>query len=295
MKRGLLFSLFFVFVLASVGLVSAQQSACNIDVVLLNQNPYPAVPGDYVEIVFQAKNIDNPNCGVVNFELVEDFPFSLDPGVGKSYTVQGGLYVQNFETFLVAPYKVRVDEQALEGDNKIKVRYSYSKASNDSSSTKEFIVDIKDLHSDFEVSIKDYDKVTNNLILEILNVGEHDVEALTIEIPNQDSIAVKGSSRNIVGSLDSNEDTTFSFEAKPEDGEVMLNIIYTDEINVRRSLEKSVVFESSYFEDRASDNNGGSNTRWIVIVIVLAAGYWWWRRRGARLHQGPGHHKPKHQ
>ena len=70
---------------------------------------------------------------------------------------------------------------------------------------------------------------------------------------------------------------------------------YYDVINVGRSLEKSVVFESSYFEDRASDNNGGSNTRWIVIVIVLAAGYWWWRRRGARLHQGPGHHKPKHQ
>ena len=294
MKRKLLFNLFFVFVLASVGFVSAQQSACDIDVVILNQDPYPAVPGDYVEIVFQAKNIDNPNCGVINFELVEKFPFSLDPGFGNSYTFQGGIYLQDFKTFLIAPYKVRVSEQALEGDNKIKVKYSYGKLLNNSSATKEFNVDIKDLHSDFEISIKDYDKETNNLVLEILNIGEHDVEALTVEIPKQKVIDVKGSSRNIVGNLDSNEDTTFSFEAKPKDGEIMLNIIYTDEINVRRSVEKSVVFESSHFEGRASDSDGGNNTEWIVIVVLLLAGFWWWRRRKARTHHGSGHHNQEY-
>ncbi len=291
MKRGLLFSLFLVFVLASVVFVSAQQSACNLNVILLNQDPYPAVPGDYVEVVFQAKGIENPSCGEINFELVEKFPFSLDPGVSKSYTAQGGLYVKDFKNFLVAPFKVRVDEQALDGNNPIRVRYSFSKAPGSPSSEKEFNISVEDLYTDFEVSIKNYDKSTNNLVFEILNVGEHDVEALTVEILKQDIIEVKGSSRNIVGSLDSNEDTTFSFEAKPSDGEIVLNIIYTDEINVRRSVEKSVVFDSNYFEGRAADDNDGSNTKWIVIIVLLLAGLWWWRRRKAKMQ---GNHK-KHQ
>jgi len=278
MKREVILGLFLVVVLS--GFVVAQ-SACNLDITMLNQDPYPAVPGDYVKAVFQARGVDNPNCGKITFELIEGFPFSLDPGVGNAITMRGGAYASDFATYLLAPYKIRVDEQALDEETPIKVRYASDKDVNQSYKVKEFNITIMDLHTDFEVAVKDYTKATNNLVFEILNVGEHDVEALTMEVPKQDNIAVKGSNRNIVGSLDSNEDTTFSFEAVPKSGEITLSIWYTDEINVRRVVEKKVVYDSSYFEDRVSDTNGGSKWTYVIVVLVII-GIIWWHRRARR-------------
>ena len=71
MVRGMI-SLVFVLVLA-LSFVSA--SVCELDVTMLNQDPYPAVPGDYVEIVFQIAGIENPECGRVVFSLYLNYQY----------------------------------------------------------------------------------------------------------------------------------------------------------------------------------------------------------------------------
>ena len=68
-------------VIISIGVASAQQPiACNPDASLINQDPYPAVPGDIVKVVFQVDGTDNPECGTVTLEIIPEFPFSLEPG-----------------------------------------------------------------------------------------------------------------------------------------------------------------------------------------------------------------------
>jgi hypothetical protein len=283
---GFIVLISFVFVIQGVS-----ADACALSTKLISQDPYPAIPGEEMKVVFQVNGLGNPQCGQVTLTFVEKFPFTLVPGQSATVTAQGG-QVQNFGSFLLAPFKVKVNADALDGDNALEIKYASSQGSRAGSFTnKEFNISVEDVRTDFEVSIKDYVKGTQTLTFEILNTGEHDVEALTIDIPKQDNIAVKGSSRNIVGSLDSNEDTTFSFEAIPKNGEINLVILYTDEINVRRQLEKSVVYDSSYFTGRARDSGGtGTGTYIIIFVIIVAIVWYFWRRHKKKKEA----HRKKH-
>lgn len=52
------------------GMSFAIAETCGLDVGLINQEPYPAVPGEYVKVVFQITGVDNPECGKIDFELV---------------------------------------------------------------------------------------------------------------------------------------------------------------------------------------------------------------------------------
>jgi hypothetical protein len=289
MKRGILIAVLLSIIFMHVVCAS---EVCDLSGQLINQDPYPASPGEYVKAVFQIKGITNPVCGKIIVEFVEDFPYSLDPGANKKMEIIGGIYPKDYSSFLLAQYNVRVDEQAIDGENPLKLRYTIAGSNTNASyKTEEFNITIKDLHTDFEVSIKNYDKATNTLTFEILNTGEHDVEALTIDIPNQQNIAVKGSNRNIVGSLDSNEDTTFSFEATPKEGEIKLDILYNDEINLRRTIEKKVYFNPNYFTNRAGDGNGSSKWKWVFVLVVIIGAVWWWRRK---IKKEKEHHR-KHQ
>mgnify|MGYP001571360898 CR=1 FL=1 len=152
------------------------------------------------------------------------------------------------------------------------------------------ILDTKGTRVDFEISVKDYEYSTNTINFEILNTGEHDAEGLVVEIPKQENIDVKGSNKYIAGSLDANEDTSFSFEVIPKNGEIKLNIIYTDEINERRILEKSINFDSSYFWGRKKDEVVAKPISYYVaigefVLFVLIWLFSWLRRRRRRKNQ----------
>src|SRR3989344_1655108 len=284
MNRNILLAIFSVFlVLFSAALGSAV--ACTLSASMINQDPYPAIPGDYVKVVFQLDGVSNPGCGKVVFELIEKFPFSLDPGQNSTITLRGGTFASDFKSSLVAPYKIRVSPDAMDGDNPIEVRfYSGFETSESFSQTKQFNITVQDVRTDFELSIRDYQSATNTLTFEILNIGEHDVEALTIEVPEQENIRIKGTNRNIVGSLDSNEDTTFTFEAIPRDGEIRLKILYTDETNERREKEETVRFSSEYFTGRVSDQKSTSWLVYVLIIVVLIIAIYIWRRNKKKKH-----------
>ncbi len=265
--------------------------SCSLGVSMINQDPYPAIPGDYVKVVFQIDGVENPECGIVNFEIKENYPFSLDPGTTNRITINAGTYSRTYSSFYLATYKLRVDEGALEGDNPIEVVYSGSGAG----LLEEFDIYVEDTRADFEIHIKNYDYATKTLTLEILNTEDVDIEALTIEIPKQENITIKGANKKVVGDLDSNEYTTAEFEAIPSNGKIELNIIYTDSINVRREMEKTVVFDSSYFTGR---NGGGTSVPWFWIILIIAVVAWFfWRRhkkhkeRKRRLTHHPIHHE----
>ena len=241
---------------------------CLLNASLINQDPYPAIPGDYVKLVFQVNGIENPNCGQVSVKINEAFPFTLDPGTSDTYTGES-FFNKDYTSILLAPFTVRVDEEALDGDNPVEIAVSYTLEGIKTTFLQEFNVNIEDKRADFEIYAKDYDSLTNTLTLEILNTGKYDIQALTIDIPPQKNIEVKGAARSIVGDLDSNEYTTADFEAVSEGGEINLELTYTDGINVRRILNKTIMFEKSYFEDRKKDEKQTPLWIYIIIPVVL--------------------------
>ncbi len=276
MKRGVLFVAFAL----SLIMISFVSAACNLDVQLLNQDPYPAVPGDYVKLVFQVSGLQSIDCKNVAFQLVPDYPISFDPGTSSTVVVKGGTYSgTDFSSSLVVPFKVRVDPNALDGNNPIEVRYTPSTIGT-SALTKQFNLAVNNTKTDFDVFVKNYDFSTDTMTFEILNIGKNDVDALAMEIPKQGNFTVKGPNMNVVGSLDSNDYTTADFEVSPNKGTLDLTIYYNDAIGVRRSVNKTVYFDPSQFQDRKVASSSNSAWGYVIFALIAAAvvAYFFYRR-----------------
>ena len=260
-----------ILLLSAIFLINIASAACTLQVSLLNQDPYPAVPGDYAKLVFQVQGIDNPLCEDVYFQLVQQYPISFDPNVSSEVKVRGGAYVSGYKSDLVVPFKVRVDENAIDGDNPIKTLYYNSKdaASNDSYVINQFDINIKNTKTAFEAFVKNFDFTKNTLTIQILNSGKSNIEALTVEIPEQLGVTVKGSNKNIIGSLDANEYTTVDFEVSPVESDINLNIYYTDSIGVRRTSTTQIHFDPKYFQNRKIQKSSKGITWFILIVMII--------------------------
>jgi hypothetical protein len=248
---------------------------CAFTASLINQDPYPAIPGDYVKLVFQVSGVEDANCEGAKFEVTQNYPFSLDLNDTQK-TLDSSTWTTGFNSFWNVPYNVRIDNNAMDGDAEIEVRYGL--LGTQGGYSKKFNITIKDSRSDFEVFVKDYKPTTKIMTLEVLNIGENDVRALTLEIPNQDHIKIKGPSRNIVGDLDSNEYSTADFEIASGGGNIEVNILYTDNIHVRRNLTKTLIFEPLNFENRAADKKSSPVKSIVIIVIIIAIGIYFYRR-----------------
>lgn len=250
---------------------------CLLEATLVNQDPYPAVPGDYVKLLFQVDGVQDPDCDYVTLELMENYPISFDPGVNNIVSIKGGTHTKDYSSYLMVPFKVRIDKDALEGTNTVEVKFTNTAGgSNKSYQSSTFDIEIEDVRADFELYVKDYDYRTNIMTIEILNIAESDVSALAIEIPSQDGVSVKGSKTNIVGDIDSNEYTTSDFEISLGDGDFNVNIYYTDSNGVRRNTSEKINFDSSYFVGRKADE-AKSTPLWMIIVgalIGLGILYW---------------------
>lgn len=275
MKKSVLGLLLVLSIFSFAGVLAA---GCDLDISLVNQDPYPAIPGEEAKVVFQIDGLESTECGNVRFEFIENYPVSLSPEQVNYYTIEAGTFTKDYQSFFLAPFKIRIAENALDGDTPLEVRYKY--AGNSDYVTEELNLEIDNILADFEVYVKDYDMTTRTINFEILNIAESDVEALTVEVIKQDNIIIKGSKVNIVGDLDSNEYTTADFEAIPQDGEITLKLSYSDSTNVRRVVEKAVTYESEYFEGRIADekpNKTGSYIFYAVVVLII--GYFVYRRR----------------
>ncbi len=272
--------------LAFISLVSMLQVAsalCEPRVSLLNQDPYPAIPGDYARIVFQVTGVDNPECDTVNFMLQQDYPISLDPGASPFVSLKGGAYLLDYGTFFLVPYKVRIDQDALDGNYTLKVNYGSNNNPVSLYRTSSFDLIVNDTHTDFDVFVDSYSDATKSLTLNIVNIGKNDANALTVKLPTQDGLNVTAGSDKTVGKLSATDDTTVTFTAIPDGtSSLKVSLYYTDLIGKRRQVDKIVPFTaSSYASTETAKSSLGIYFYLLILTWVVVAGYWFFivRRR----------------
>ena len=274
MKKIILFGILFVFLMSSLG---TAEDYCSLNATLLNQDPFPAMPGEKIDLVFQVSGVDNFNCQGANFELILEPPFSLSEGETNKKRLAGPTWTKDNKKVWNIPYELDIDEDAKEGWKKIEAKYSKG-AGGESYFSKDLEVKVEDVRVDFEVDVRDYDPTTKEVTLEILNIGEHDVEALTAEIENVEDIDLYVQPRKVIGSLYSNEETTFTFRVEPLENKFELKILYNDEINERRSINKTVTFNPEYYKE--VESGGYSLSFYLLIILILAiVAYWLWKRK----------------
>lgn len=254
-------------------------AACTLNVSLLNQDPYPAVPGDYVKVVLQIEGVSQKDCGDISIYPNIAYPFSLDADSEYVQSTKSGTFVKDYSNHWIVAYKLRVDKNALDGVNNLSISYS----AGEGTFTKEIPIQVENPVTTFEVHVKTYSPSTKQLTLEVLNVGEKNVDSLVLEMPKQDSAITYGANYALIGTLDSNDDDTVTFNADMKNGEIKLILNYNDENNFRRTYETTTPFDEELFSRKLKTSSTSfsisSFIYGILFIIVIKFIYRFYKKR----------------
>ena len=252
----------------------AQEKYAYIDSTILNQDPYPAEPNAYVEILFKFEN--NGGLSIRDFmtEIIPIYPFSLDPssnGVVKIGNIEG---LQRDGDAIFVIYKVRIDKDAIDGNNKLKIRYTYNTDYKwDNYWEKEFNINIESPRTDFDVAIQDFSPTTKSLSLAISNIGKYDANSVTVRIPDQTAYTFLGTDKSIIGNIEKNDYTIATFKIDPkEDGPLIINIAYTDSLGIRREIENTIIFTSSTYAPKTNGTKEPGISKSLIYIIIGVIG-----------------------
>jgi hypothetical protein len=128
----------------------------SIRVSMISQVPDPVAPGEYAELRWMVTNLGSKPLEDVEFRLVPDYPFELlgtDGGIKGLGTIQGH---QKGEEGIVLYYRVRINEGAAEGVNKLTLMYRF-KGMEDWSKLDYFSIRVRNLYA--AVIIDSFDMV----------------------------------------------------------------------------------------------------------------------------------------
>ena len=121
-----------ILILFAVYVMAAQtterpEKAEDIIVTFISQTPDPAEPGRYVDLRFKFENDGGDTAENVEAEILPQYPFSLDPGESAIKSLGSINTQQKDDKGVIIKYRLRVDKDALEGENEIKLRYRLDK------------------------------------------------------------------------------------------------------------------------------------------------------------------------
>ncbi len=151
-----------------------------LSVKLMKYDPYPANTGEYVTVWIK---IENPGLGGpsedVKLRVVPEYPFSLEPGETGLEEI-GKLSMNDYAMF---DFRLRVDDNAIDGKNILKVEYM-ERIDSEWSET-ELTIEVESDKVDFEIA--DIDSVPLRLkpgddgakiVVEMQNIGDGDAECV---------------------------------------------------------------------------------------------------------------------
>jgi len=97
-----------------------------IDVSLISQEPDPVNPGEVVDLRFKIQNLGASPTENLVFEILPQYPFSVYKGSSqqKVSSLQG---LQKDDEGAIILYKIKVDEDAVEKEETIDIRYKEDK------------------------------------------------------------------------------------------------------------------------------------------------------------------------
>lgn len=290
-----------IILILSFNLVFASNYKDNIQLTttLLNQNPDPAKPGEYLELRWEVSKPSNSLLTNVTFELIEDYPLvfdELDTSIKKierwSSQTGSGAFVGN--EFYMLYYKVRIADNVLEDNYKIKLKYSYLENNIKTISiTKEYnirIADNKNPHIVIGRISSDPPKLLpnvneNQINIEIINIGDEKAQNLIAELklPEGFENTYSNSNRLSLGNLIDGESVTATFyldissSVKSGVYDTILTVYYNDiddNTNHLQKVELPVIIEiknKPLFEitniKYSSDNIQFGQTAKIIFTI----------------------------
>ncbi len=298
MKKKLLSGIFILVALCCFSLVSAievnftsSEAVSQIRIDQLKYEPYPVNPGEYFDLWIKVEKTGSDLTSDAVFELLPEYPFSLD---SNERAIRSYGKITNFpdDRPIVIKYRIRVDEDAVEGTNTIELKYSADGISSSNWGRNSFDIEVADAQTDFDIVVQDVSD--SEVSFAIANIGKNTANSVIIKIPEQDNFRTVGTAGQMLGNLENGDYTIASFNIAGARGSIgsdsgqplTLQVDYTDNIGERRTLVKEVSFSSGLSSAPAGMENAGqmsgsrrtqiqtspsifqSSWFWAIIIIV---------------------------
>ncbi|MBR9691201.1 hypothetical protein GOV06_00270 [Candidatus Woesearchaeota archaeon] len=236
-------SLILVLGIASM-VYGAIPDSAKLQVTLISQEPDPAEPGQILDLRFKIENLGGGGTDNIFFELLPEYPFSLYRGeaainIGSMQAYQRG------EEGIIVHYELRVDENAIEGDNYLDIRYKFGEITSKWNYIKDFIVRVRT--DDIVLLVEEVESVPEvippgeiaKVKLTIKNLADSLVKDLKVKLDLSSDdlpfVPIRSTTEKKIYQLDSKSETGITFDimamADAESGayKIPLYISYSDE------------------------------------------------------------------
>ncbi|MEM4244587.1 MAG: hypothetical protein QW404_02540 [Candidatus Nanoarchaeia archaeon] len=236
--------------LLSIGLVNA------LDINVDNYYPTPVQAGEYFTIWIRVSNNENNAVQNSAIRFKESYPFSLDPTEEPEIVID----TLNAKSAVTKRFKVRVDEQAKEGDNSIV--FEYKDCAGCQWKEKTMPITVVEAQTSFDVVLQEI--TTEGVFIAIANIGKNPANAITVSIPEQENFMTELTSASIVGNLESGDYTIVSFKISPkqrgvsEKKELTVQVDYTDPFGARRTAIKQILVNPATLSGSAMTGTAGT-------------------------------------
>ncbi len=122
-RKTILLSIILLVLISPAVYATLLETTGSLKVISLKYEPYPVEPGSYFKMWIKLENSGVDKANDVSFELIPEFPFSLDKNENALREI-GKLDVGDE---IVLEYKIRVNKDAVVGKNDLKSRYCIQK------------------------------------------------------------------------------------------------------------------------------------------------------------------------
>ncbi len=233
-------------VLGAVSIVHGAITAdsARLQITLISQEPDPAEPGQQLDVRFKIENLGGGGTDNIVFEILPEYPFSLYKGqaalnIGSMQAYQQG------EEGVIVHYELRVDENAIEGDNTLDVRYKIGEVTSKWIYVRDIVIRVRT--DDIVLLIDEVESVPEvippgekaKLKLTIKNLADSLVKDLKVRIDlSSDSIPfipIKSTTEKKIYQLDSKSEIEVTFDimamadAESQAYKIPLELSYYDE------------------------------------------------------------------
>lgn len=186
---------------------------------LLNQDPDPVEPGEYVELRFKIEKKGNSVLEDIEYELMPEYPFSFDGSDTPVKELNDWVGNSEDDEFYVLYYKLKVDEDALEGVYELSLIQRQSNVNIEREIDFDIRVDEKkspelmigNVATSPSKLIADFDEGTLNV--ELVNVGDESAEQVIVdlELPEGFKESFGYSTRSNIGTVEDGQSKTATF------------------------------------------------------------------------------------
>lgn len=284
-----------VFLIVAIMLTSAAYatrglpaSGANIRITMVNQDPDPVEPGKYVDVRFKVENYGSDKAEDIELEILPSYPFSLEPGDDAIQAIGTLQARQTDDVGEIVKYRLRVDNNAIEGPNDIKVRYQVKGSG---------WIELPE----FSINVRSYDAILNvisvvsnpeiiepgkrsELSIKMKNIADLQLEDIKVKLDLADSpfAPIGSTNQKIIEHLATGMTTTVGFDliskADSSSGAYLipLEIGYKDKLGNNYSIESSLGLRLGSVPDisvtKESTTLTGPNMKGTAVIQVVNKG-----------------------